>query len=258
MALGRSLKRRDGGLRPILRDLSSPGVGFSIRSLFSDGALGGAYDFAECYQDSARTTPANVGDPVGSITDVSGNALNILQGTAGSRPVLREDAGGNRYLEGDGTDDFMSVALALSAYPLTIGLAAQANTSVASTALVSVGGSDTNYHTILFSSATNVVAQSRNISSFGTGGASIASKAVVISQHDGSFVSAWRNGVAITPVANANAYGSTSTLYVLRLRPAGGYAKAFLYPFFVIQKALTPSERAAAQRWLATHSGVTL
>lgn len=243
---------------PIARAASGPTViGFDIASLFDAAQLGGAYDFREVYQDSARTTVANVGDPVGSITDISGNALNIPQATALSRPILRVDAGGNRYLEGDGADDFMSVALALSAYPLTIGLVGQANTSVASTALVSAAGSDTNYHTILFASAANVIAQTRNTSSVGTGGASVASKSVVVSQHDGSFVSAWRNGTAILPVANANAFGTINTLYVLRLRPAGGYAKAFLYPFFVIQKALPEAERRSAERWLASNGGVS-
>lgn len=252
-----------GIISPIVSDVAfaiTDGVAgpFNIESIFVGGEVGGAYDFLEVYQDAARTIAANVGDPVGSITDVSGNALHIPQSTAGSRPILRVDAGGNRYLEGDGIGAFMSVALALSAYPVTIGLAAQDNTSPLSSALVAFGGTDTNYHTIIVSSATNVIAQTRNTSSVGTGGISIATKAVAISQHDGSFVSAWRNGSAITPVANANAFGATTTLYVLRLRPAGGYAKAFLYPFFAIQKALSVSERQAAERWLADRSGVTI
>jgi len=85
-----------------------------IRSLFARGEKGVWFDpsdLSTMFQDSAGTTPVTAaGQPVGRIVDKSGNGVAATQGTAGSRPVLRQDASGKYYLEFDGTDDWLATS----------------------------------------------------------------------------------------------------------------------------------------------------
>lgn len=62
------------------------------------------------FQDSAGTTPVTAaGDPVGLWQDKSGNGHHLVQTTDANRPILRQDAQGVWYLEGNGTSISMSV-----------------------------------------------------------------------------------------------------------------------------------------------------
>ena len=63
-------------------------------------------DPAALFSDTAGTTQAGIGDPVALVLDKSGNGNHATQPTLASRPILRE-AGGLRYLEFDGVDDFL-------------------------------------------------------------------------------------------------------------------------------------------------------
>lgn len=75
-----------------------------VRRLFSGGVPGGMYDWVHAsnlYQDSARTTLVSAGgDPIGSVTDLSGNDKHASQPTSTSRAVW---ASGKATL--DGVDD---------------------------------------------------------------------------------------------------------------------------------------------------------
>lgn len=52
-----------------------------------------------------------IGSGVGTVTDTSGNGKNATQGTAGNKPILRQDATTSAlYLEFDGTDDWLQTA----------------------------------------------------------------------------------------------------------------------------------------------------
>ena len=83
-------------------------------ALFSTAPKGIWYDpsdFASMFQDSAGTTPVTaVGQPVGLLKDKSGNAIHQLQATAGSRPLLQQDGGGNYYLDSAGGKSMASAA----------------------------------------------------------------------------------------------------------------------------------------------------
>lgn len=70
-------------------------------------------DLTTMFQDSAGTTPAVVGQPVGRINDKSGRGNHFTQATTAAKPILRSD-GVNYYLEIDGVDDI----LLLTAAPL--------------------------------------------------------------------------------------------------------------------------------------------
>ena len=85
--------------------------GFSPADLFTSGEAGAWYDIHPdyCFQDAARTTAAAVGDPVGGVTDRSGNGLHASQSVSADRPTLRQDGSGNYYLEFDGVGDALSL-----------------------------------------------------------------------------------------------------------------------------------------------------
>jgi hypothetical protein len=75
---------------------------FSPASLFANGEVGGWYDpfdLTTVFTDTAGTTPATVVDALERIDDKSGNVLNALQSTLGSRPILgRVPDGGRRNI----------------------------------------------------------------------------------------------------------------------------------------------------------------
>lgn len=84
--------------------------------LYSGAIAGAFYDpsvVSSMWQDSARTTPAVVDQPVGCLDDRSGNANHALQATAGFRPILRS-VGGLYWLEFDGVDDFLRVSFTIA------------------------------------------------------------------------------------------------------------------------------------------------
>jgi hypothetical protein len=65
-------------------------------------------DFSTMWQDSAGTTPVTaVNDPVGRITDKSGNGVVFTQATSANRPLLKQDSNGYYYLDFDGSNDYL-------------------------------------------------------------------------------------------------------------------------------------------------------
>ena len=73
------------------------------------------------YEDSAGTTQASVGGPVGRVEDVSGNGHHATQSTTANKPTLREDANGKLYLEfayGDSLDTGLQSSKMAEAYAL--------------------------------------------------------------------------------------------------------------------------------------------
>lgn len=114
------------GLMGVARMSGQPGGAFSPLSLFAASEQGAWFDpsdFSSMFQDSAGTTPVTaVEQPVGRINDKSGNGNHATQATAAARPILRQDGGGNYYLETDGIDDFLpSTTLPYSAARTVLG-----------------------------------------------------------------------------------------------------------------------------------------
>ena len=84
-----------------------------IEALFASGEQGAWYDpsdLSTMFQDSAGTTPVTaVGQPVGRISDKSGNSNHAFQDTTSKKPILQND-GVNNYLAFDGVDDALATA----------------------------------------------------------------------------------------------------------------------------------------------------
>jgi hypothetical protein len=81
---------------------------FSPLSLFASGEQGAWYDpsdLSTMFTDTAGTTPATDGSAVARINDKSGRGNHATQGIFSRRPILRQLAGGEYYLEFDGIDD---------------------------------------------------------------------------------------------------------------------------------------------------------
>lgn len=76
-------------------------------STFLSGVSGSAW-LADAihYQDTSRTTIANVGDGVGSFSS-TGSTVHAGQGTASNKPTLQQ-ASGKKYLAFDGLNDYLT------------------------------------------------------------------------------------------------------------------------------------------------------
>ncbi len=60
------------------------------------------------FSNTGATTPASVGGTVAAWTDAGSLGKNATQSSVGNRPVLRQDANGNYYLEFNGTSKYLN------------------------------------------------------------------------------------------------------------------------------------------------------
>jgi hypothetical protein len=95
------------------------------------------------WQDSARTTPATAdGDPVGAWDDASGGGNHATQATAGFRPLLKTAIVNSKpVIRFDGTDDFLSAAIAADA-SVTAFFVAKKNSGASASRAVAFWGSN--------------------------------------------------------------------------------------------------------------------
>jgi hypothetical protein len=234
------------------------------RTLFTAGEQGAWYDpsdFSTLFQDSAGTTPVTaVGQPVGKMLDKSGRGNHASQTTATSRPLLQKDAGGRYYLSFDGVDDYLSAPLALSSYPATLAFGAAAATPGTSNAFASLWQDDSNYKAIFHNStipawyiqdraATDIRSYAGNPDS---------SPHVIVANLGSASLLIGVDKASTAPTANTNAFGAISTLFLGKLRNAGGFLTCQNYSGVALGRALTTSENSSLTRYLASKSGAIL
>lgn len=136
---GNSIKQLTAYLK-ISSTLGGKPVGFSGGApAFAPSDISGLvawYDFSDIttlFTDSARTTAVTAdADPIGGVTDKSGSANHLGQGTASKRPTYKVAIQNSKSIARfDGTDDLLSASLALPYSGVTFAAVYLYNQSVA-------------------------------------------------------------------------------------------------------------------------------
>lgn len=155
------------------------------------------------YQDSDRTSPATANDdPVGGVTDQSGNGNHLAQTTSGRRPLLKTGGpNGYKYIKFDASDDIIKWAGTLDV-PIAVWLVVKP-VSWISGAHIFAGGSDDNLSLYQYSSSPTVRTWNGTSSGSNNGDLSIGSWAVV--------QASFPNGSAGNLQVNENSGVSTGT-----------------------------------------------
>lgn len=128
-------RRSGGGLASLIAQIFGGGEQGLMTPPFSD--------FSKLWKDVARTSPVTaVGDVVAAIDDISGRGYLLVQSVAGSRMVLRQDGGGNYFLEADGVDAFYGTSATVNltgTSKLTIWAAVRKESDAGTGAIVESG-----------------------------------------------------------------------------------------------------------------------
>lgn len=179
--------------------IGSRNAGNPIARLFTGGQAGAWFsprDSSSVWQDSGRTTPAAVGDPVGALDDVSPNTNNLLQATALSRMTRQTN-----YVQGDMTADHLTCATgggATTAFYMCFGIRHLVNGGAVQQLFADRVGNTG----ILFQIATTGRVQL----SCGNGAALItASPTTALTDGQNYVLSGWYNGTTITCQIDAGA-----------------------------------------------------
>jgi len=251
-------------------------VGFTVADTNNVGrastvdVIGGTASFTATHVTSFFTFRAD--DGYGEIDNVS---LKLLEGnhasqaTAASRPILRQDAGGRYYLEFDGVDDGMATAAinftatdkmtvfagvlkAVSTQQLFAELSANTNTNAGS--FLALSG--TTFEAYARGNAAGSPSQIATIVS------ATPDTAVVAMTHDiaGDLSTIRRNAVAGTNGAGDKGLGNFGN-YPLFIGSRAGTSLFFngrIYSLIIRGAASSAAEIAAAERYVANTTGVTL
>lgn len=248
---------------PLTRALTEPGGGgFSPVSLFASGEQGAWYDpsdLSSMFQDTAGTIPVTaVGQPVARINDKSGVGLHALQATGANQPTLEQDVNGNYYLDFNGTTDFLAVAFAPTAYPLTMATAVYSNTTQDG-GILSVMQSDSAYKRLITSTTPGAYAASdRNATPLSATSAAVVANRVLVAEFGVAALSIYADSVPPVSTANTNAFGAPTTLFLGKSRTAGLFFLGRFFGGIVINRSFSTVERGQVQAYLAGKSGVAL
>jgi hypothetical protein len=253
-----------GLVQPLISDQPRPigAAAFSPASLFASGESGAWYDPSDLttvFQDTAGTTPAGVGDPVGRIDDKSGNGNNLLQVAANQRPLLQQDGSGNYYLDFDGSDDLIQAAAAvgvdapvfniLTAVKLDDGAAYR---TIAGNARYNFGVSTT-YKGRL---TTPGVMDYETANDYLDG----TSLFVYCAKFDASFdVTLRKNGVAATAIPGSADGGVAEGALTMGRGVSGTeWFDGRVYGLIIVKADMSASNLSSAEAYLAGKCGVTL
>lgn len=242
----------------LITSSSASGEGAFVPSQLFTGYSGDwwtADDLATLSQDTGGATPVTANnDPVGRWVGKV-NATELTQGTGTLRPLYK--TGG--YVQTDGTDDFMSAALSITTYPLTIAFVFDATVTVTGSALgmtLSMAQTDTNYRGVCVVPATAGVAVSRGAANVLTS----PSKTTVTTGTRRSVWGLFESGTVtfffVEGDTGTNTHSNThgaSTLFFGKTRPSGLFVGIKVRELLIINRLLDATQRTQ----LRTYWGAT-
>jgi hypothetical protein len=216
-------------------------------TLFS-GAAGVFFDpndAASVWQDSAGTVAGVVGQPVGRLSDKSGNGNHATQATAGARPLLKADPSGKRYVIGDGVDDWLRATFAMTGNWTRVSLI-RVHRWTANAHMIG-GGLTINAGAVQhITAAPSLRVLDGLASAVVINDANVGYDVVLVERHSGVTTTVKVNNAAYVPVNDA---GSTlpdgMTLFGTSGAVPSNFAQARLYGMVQINRTLTDPEIAA-------------
>lgn len=237
-------------------------------------------DLTTMFQDTAATVPVTAaGQSVRRINDKSGNGFIFQASADARRPVLRLD-GSNYYLDFDGTDDCLVTSTTIAPGAVDkCQIIAGVRKDITSARMIAEASanSGSNSGTFYFTAGTDTGALGASIDGYTSQGRGSVATAGTITQiaqaapdtcvlavtHDiaGDLSTIRRNGVAGTNATSDKGLGNftTQTHYVGARGDASLRLDGRIYGLIVrYGAALSASDIAAAEAWMAAKTGVTL
>lgn len=166
-----------------------------------------------------------------------------------------DSVGFPRYLKFDGVDDFMATPFTPTTYPLTLVAGINASTAVAG-GVLSVATSDASYKQLSTTTSAGAnMAQDRNAVTITAQSGSAAGAHVLIGELGVASTNLYVNNVAVTSVANTNVFGTPTTLFVGKSRPAGLFFTGNFHVGVVLTRGISANERASLKTYTNSKTG---
>jgi len=233
--------------------------------LFAAGEQGAWYDPSDLWSmntkhDGSGAVPG-VGDPVGYIADKSGRGNHAKQTTDTARPTLQQDANGKYYLQFDGVDDLLGTALSTGAVGLLV--AGWYLDESAVDAPLGSGAINTTTAGARFSSGVSgelyfAVSDGASRQQVIATGAVVGTPAVTLQAWDGSTLLGRHNGAVKANDAQTVQCGTAPIVIGGASGESLSRLKGRIYSALIRGAASTAAQIAAAERYAAVKTGVTL
>lgn len=241
-------------------------AGFDPASLFASGEEGIWLDIHPdyCFQDDAGTTPAGVGDPVGYVTDRSGNGNHATQSTTAAKPTLRQTGGGLYYLEFDGVDDYLEMpwAITMTEQTTCAGFSFTTTKSFARVFAQSDAGDDFDntghYIPLLRDATTDNIASFADSNSRASVSITQPGENIATSIHTGSQIQNSANGGIASTYTHTLSKTWTRALIGIDTTFVTGQHEGNIYSVVSLDRAVTTSEKSDLETYVADKTGITL
>ncbi len=227
-------------------------VGFDPLSISNLDAWLDSSDASTLFQDSARTTPADLTDPVGAWEDKSSEGNHAIQTVSGDRPT-RETNG----ITGDGVDHWLQLPITVGAEKTFI-IVAKGLTTSNPDRLFNFGSSA---NSSLFSNGTYWAYFSNEANGFETfNNSETVSERRILSfrytdVNNAEFDSNTQSDITFDP---KDTYSTSSNMQLLSLASGNNAINAEINEVILVNRAVTDSELSDIFNYLSAKWGVSL